>query len=56
VIGVALDDWDDEALRKHAHEAIAATLKDVDEEIFERLASDSPTSRATTRSPRPSRR
>jgi glucose-6-phosphate 1-dehydrogenase len=38
VIGVALDDWDDEALRKHAHEAIAATVKDVDEEIFERLA------------------
>jgi glucose-6-phosphate 1-dehydrogenase len=38
VVGVALDDWDDEALRKHAHEAITATVKEVDEETFERLA------------------
>jgi glucose-6-phosphate 1-dehydrogenase len=38
VIGVALDDWDDEALRKHAREAIAATVKSFDEEVFERLA------------------
>jgi glucose-6-phosphate 1-dehydrogenase len=38
VVGVAIDDWDDEALRKHAREAIAATVEDVDEEVFGRLA------------------
>jgi glucose-6-phosphate 1-dehydrogenase len=38
VVGVALDDWDDEALRKHAHDAVAATVKDVDEDVFTRLA------------------
>src|SRR6201996_1155536 len=30
VIGVALDDWDDEALRKHAREAVEATVKEID--------------------------
>jgi glucose-6-phosphate 1-dehydrogenase len=30
VVGVALDDWDDEALRAHAREAVEATVKDVD--------------------------
>src|SRR6201996_8697609 len=30
VVGVALDDWDDEALRKHAREAVAATVKQPD--------------------------
>ena len=30
VIGVALDDWDDEALRKHAREAVEATVKGPD--------------------------
>src|SRR4051794_10020147 len=38
VVGVAIDDWDDEALRKHAREAIAATVDDVDEGVFGRLA------------------
>ncbi len=38
IVGVALDDWDDEKLREHAHEAIAATVKDPDEEVFGRLA------------------
>src|SRR3954453_653871 len=38
VVGVAIDDWDDEALRKHAREAIAPTVDDVDEEVFGRLA------------------
>ncbi len=28
VVGVALDDWDDEALRKHAREAVEATVKE----------------------------
>ncbi len=30
IVGVALDDWDDEALRKHAREAVEATVKDPD--------------------------
>src|ERR1700759_399605 len=30
VVGVALDDWDDEALRKHAREAVEATVKEID--------------------------
>jgi glucose-6-phosphate 1-dehydrogenase len=38
IVGVALDDWDDEALREHAHEAIEHTVKDPDEEVFSRLA------------------
>lgn len=38
IVGVAIDDWDDEKLRRHAHEAIAASVKDPDEEVFERLA------------------
>jgi glucose-6-phosphate 1-dehydrogenase len=38
VVGVAIDEWDDDALRKHAHEAIAATVDDVEEDVFERLA------------------
>jgi glucose-6-phosphate 1-dehydrogenase len=38
IVGVALDDWDDEQLRRHAHEAIAGTVEDPDEAIFERLA------------------
>jgi glucose-6-phosphate 1-dehydrogenase len=38
IVGVAIDDWDDEKLRAHAHEAIRATVADPDEEVFERLA------------------
>jgi glucose-6-phosphate 1-dehydrogenase len=38
IVGVALDDWDDAKLREHAHEAIAATVKDPDKEVFARLA------------------
>lgn len=38
IVGVAIDDWDDEQLRKHAHDAIAATVSDPDEEVFKRLA------------------
>jgi glucose-6-phosphate 1-dehydrogenase len=30
VVGVALDDWDDDALRAHAREAVQATVKDPD--------------------------
>ena len=38
VIGVALDDWDDEALRKHAREAVEATVEEPDEEVARRDA------------------
>jgi glucose-6-phosphate 1-dehydrogenase len=38
IVGVAIDDWDDEQLRRHAHDAIAATVKDPDEEVFAKLA------------------
>jgi glucose-6-phosphate 1-dehydrogenase len=37
VVGVALDDWDDEALRKHAREAVEATVKDPDPEVLEAM-------------------
>ncbi|MBO2448223.1 glucose-6-phosphate dehydrogenase [Actinomadura barringtoniae] len=37
VIGVAKSDWDDEALRSHAREAIA-DVYEVDDEVFGRLA------------------
>jgi glucose-6-phosphate 1-dehydrogenase len=30
IVGVALDDWDDDALRKHAREAVESTVKDPD--------------------------
>ena len=38
IIGVAIDDWNDEQLREHAREAIGATVADPDEDIFGRLA------------------
>jgi glucose-6-phosphate 1-dehydrogenase len=38
IVGVAIDDWTVEQLRDHAHEAIASTVTDHDEEVFERLA------------------
>jgi glucose-6-phosphate 1-dehydrogenase len=38
IVGVAIDEWDDEKLHAHAHDAIAATVKDPDEEVFGRLA------------------
>jgi glucose-6-phosphate 1-dehydrogenase len=38
IVGVAIDEWDDEQLRQHAHDAIAATVSDPDEEVFGRLA------------------
>jgi glucose-6-phosphate 1-dehydrogenase len=38
IVGVAIDDWDDEQLRRHAHDSIQATVSKPDEEIFERLA------------------
>jgi glucose-6-phosphate 1-dehydrogenase len=38
IVGVAIDEWDDERLRAHAREAIAATIEDPDEDVFGRLA------------------
>jgi len=38
IVGVAIDEWSDEDLRRHAHEAIVATVAEPDEQVFERLA------------------
>ena len=38
IVGVAIDDWDDEQLRQHARDAIGATVGDPDEDVFARLA------------------
>lgn len=38
IVGVAIDDWDDEGLRAHAREAIGATIAEPDEDVFGRLA------------------
>jgi glucose-6-phosphate 1-dehydrogenase len=38
IVGVAIDEWDDEGLRNHAREAIEATVKSPDEEVLGRLA------------------
>jgi len=38
IVGVAIDDWDDEQLRKHAREAIGNTVGSPDEDVFDRLA------------------
>ncbi len=38
IVGVAIDDWDDEKLRAHARDSIAATVTDPDEDVFGRLA------------------
>jgi glucose-6-phosphate 1-dehydrogenase len=37
VVGVALDDWDDEKLRAHAREAVAATVTDPDEDALDAM-------------------
>ncbi len=38
IVGVAIDEWDDEQLRRHAHDSIVATVEEPDEEVFSRLA------------------
>jgi len=38
IVGVAIDDWDDEKLRAHAREAIEATVESADEDVLGRLA------------------
>jgi glucose-6-phosphate 1-dehydrogenase len=38
IVGVAIDEWDDEKLREHARESISATVASPDEDVFSRLA------------------
>jgi glucose-6-phosphate 1-dehydrogenase len=38
IVGVAIDEWDTEKLRRHAHDAIGATVGSPDEDVFKRLA------------------
>src|ERR1700709_229961 len=38
IVGVAIDEWDDEQLRRHAHQAIVDTVSEPDEDVFARLA------------------
>jgi glucose-6-phosphate 1-dehydrogenase len=38
IVGVAIDEWDDEQLRRHAHDAVADTVSEPDEEVLARLA------------------
>ena len=38
IVGVAIDDWDDEKLREHAREAIGSSVGSPDEDVFARLA------------------
>jgi glucose-6-phosphate 1-dehydrogenase len=38
IVGVAIDEWDDEQLRQHARDAIGASLDEPDEDVFARLA------------------
>jgi len=37
IVGVAIDEWDEQTLRKHAHDAIGATVGSPDEDVFKRL-------------------
>jgi glucose-6-phosphate 1-dehydrogenase len=37
IIGVALDDWDDDGLRAHARDSIAATVDEPDADLVDRL-------------------
>jgi glucose-6-phosphate 1-dehydrogenase len=38
IVGVAIDEWDDEQLRRHAREAVTSTVSNPDEEVLGRLA------------------
>src|SRR6476469_1201470 len=40
IVGVAIDEWDDEQLRQHARDAVVATVSDPDEEVLARLQGD----------------
>src|SRR3954451_1549120 len=38
IVGVAIDGWDSEQLRKHAHDSIATSVDSPDDDVFSRLA------------------
>jgi glucose-6-phosphate 1-dehydrogenase len=38
IVGVAIDEWDDEELRRHAREAVTATVSEPDDAVMARLA------------------
>jgi glucose-6-phosphate 1-dehydrogenase len=38
IVGVAIDEWDDEQLRRHARDAVTSTVSAPDEEVLDRLA------------------
>jgi glucose-6-phosphate 1-dehydrogenase len=38
IVGVAIDDWDDEQLRRHARDSIAATVDDPEEDVLAALS------------------
>lgn len=38
IVGVAIDEWDDEELRRHAREAVTATVSEPDDAVLARLA------------------
>jgi glucose-6-phosphate 1-dehydrogenase len=38
IVGVAIDEWDDEKMHQHAHDAIGTTVGSPDADVFERLA------------------
>jgi glucose-6-phosphate 1-dehydrogenase len=38
IVGVAVDDWSDEELHRHAREAIEKTGEEIDDAVFDRLA------------------
>jgi glucose-6-phosphate 1-dehydrogenase len=38
IVGVAIDDWDDEQLRRHARDSIGDTVAEPDEDVLEHLA------------------
>src|SRR5215218_5755313 len=38
IVGVAIDEWDDDQLRRHARDAIGASIAEPDEDVFGRLA------------------
>src|SRR5207344_1408872 len=38
IVGVAIDEWDDEQLRQHARDAVVATVSAPDEDVLARLA------------------
>ncbi|HEV7770644.1 MAG TPA: glucose-6-phosphate dehydrogenase [Solirubrobacterales bacterium] len=38
IVGVAIDEWSDEDLRRHAHEAVTSTVSEPDDAVLDRLA------------------